>query len=429
MSDLEEKGTETDPVLKRPELWVGPDTPPKGDARYPDQWQERVGAFATVVGKDLDGVTNLLKEYVGEPSDPQALELLSSITDTPEVELMSVLNALNIPPAKLRKNLLILRGPQEQAKLTPYTETVYTASSLLPTPPHDDQGLLELLRAGGVQKVGSTDLLAAVRAMVYDRIGVYDIPKIFTDKMDQYAKSTTGPCPPEYYTILKLVKKREYGDILFPFEVDGRFLSEPRKAEFLQKTKRLWEFLKRTHELFIGWVQSAKESTTLDLTSIVAFAAGQQNSDMALFGSMPRTTLFRDRAMAFHDEVSLVFSGTGQPVARGLAYESTEIRKILADIRVPSAMGYVNHELMLRDLGIAVPADLPNLERNVAQYALALADLDKISPALEMKYLAEMYRVGGDINWDFFTEDRGYKIADAATVPPRQKQTVAPTRY
>ena len=115
----------------------------------------------------------------------------------------------------------------------------------------------------------------------------------------------------------------------------------------------------------------------------------------------PDTSGLRDAAEGVINNINRVFAGTGIPVARALAYDAQEIKKILADDRLPSMLGAANREQMLKMLKTNVSADYVRLERNVTKYILSVMEYQNISSGQsEYAYLGAMLQLGISIPWD-----------------------------
>ncbi|MBU1180356.1 hypothetical protein KJ885_05410 [Patescibacteria group bacterium] len=367
----------------------------------PAGWQERVGAFADKVGKPLDEVTKALKDLVGEPGD-DALECLADGENCPDSDLMEALGELNIPKAKLRKNLAVLRGPRPE---TPVVETNTVsahraAMAILPDLP-DTESFLAALRTGGVCKIDRTVVYSAVKTGLAARFGLYDLPKLLLDAIEQHAESLDEPCGDIFYTVEKLVHQRVYADVLGG--VSGRVVSEKRKNQLIQRLDtHLWQALYGFHQEVKNW-QEMWQAGSANPGMLVHMFLAQHTPGMQLPPGMmapPETVQLQDAALSVNDMINKAFSGAGVPVAKAMAVEAQKVVDLLNTEGLPGAIGAPNREQMLKMLKTAVTADYERLERNLAKYALAVMEFPKVSAESEYVYLSAMIQLGLAIPWD-----------------------------
>ena len=169
-------------------------------------WSIRIGAFATAVGVPADDVEKAFASLVGEPGD-EALIILSDKTAVPDEDIKNALAEFKIPSGKLNIHLPKLRDekPVEEKTETVSSGTT-TTLSILPTVP-DEQSFLEMLKTGGTLKVGTTEVLSAIKAALAQTVGLYKIPEKILDKMEAFAIAQEEPCGEAFYSMQKLKKK------------------------------------------------------------------------------------------------------------------------------------------------------------------------------------------------------------------------------
>jgi hypothetical protein len=392
-------------------------------ADWKEEWDKRIGEFAGKINKTQAEVEEALKEIVGEPSE-DALELLSDPSSATDEEVKAGIAALKIPIAVFRKNLGILRGPKPEPTLTDTKLAdghVGVATDILPTVP-DDDSFLSLLKTGGELKIGKTEVISATRAALANRVGLYDLPDKISGAMERYAEGLDEPCPSAYYEIQKLITRRTYGDILKALDLEGAMrMNQRRKDELLKKLESgFWESIVSFHVQVKGWQEQWMSGAANPGMMVTMMAAAMSSGGVGMPPGMlqpPDTSGLRDSAEGVINSINRVFAGTGIPVARALAYDAQEIKKILADDRLPSMVGAANRDQMLKMLSTSVSADYVRLERNVVKYILSVMEYPNIpSGQSEYQYLAAMLQLGISIPWD--TLIRGAQISEK----PKKKE-------
>lgn len=368
---------------------------------YPEVWKERVGKFADSVKKSITDVTNALREQVGEPGE-DALSALADEKALPSEEIVAALGSLNIPKAILRKNIHLLRGAIKQAPESQATTGIST-TDVLPSVP-DDGSFLEMLKVGGVLKIGPTEIISATKAALAARVGLYKLPDKLADAMERQADQLDEPAPESYYELLNMLTRRSYAEVLSVLNIKGQYVSEARKKALLNRLEGgLWQSLKDFHNQLLAWQDAWMKGAANPAAMMAAFsvmAGGGAGMPPGML-QPPDTSPVRDAAESVINQINKVFAGPGIPVSRALAYDALQIKKVLEDDRLPGAVGAANREQMLKMLGVDVAADYVRLERNVTKYIMAIMELPKVtSGQSELAYLTAMITLGVSIPWD-----------------------------
>ena len=103
--------------------------------------------------------------------------------------------------------------------------------ALLPTVPNDESWL-DALKSGGVLKVNESSYIAAIRATLADKAGLYNVPDTLARAMEKYADETEEQVDPTFYTLRKSLTRRAYGDIFAAIDgLDGTFITEKRRKD------------------------------------------------------------------------------------------------------------------------------------------------------------------------------------------------------
>jgi hypothetical protein len=311
------------------------------------------------------------------------------------------LAGLKIPSGKINMHLAKLRGaPKVVASVAP-TSSAMQVLSILPAVP-DADSFLEMLKTGGVLKVETTEVLAAVKAALAKRVGLYGLPEIIMEKMEEFAEAQEEPCGEAFFAMQRLLTEKKYGDVLSALKVPGSYVSERRKNDFfLRLDAKLWPALASFQRSLTEWNQAWMNGATNPAMMMMAMASSHSGGAMPP-GVMapPDTTPLRASGEEVVNEINRIFAGPGIPVARALAYDATRIMGILNDPALPSQVGAGTKDQMLKELGVSVGADIVRTEQSVTRYCLAIMSLPKVTADAELAYVIALTQLGATIPWD-----------------------------
>lgn len=363
---------------------------------------DRISAFASLVGKNSDDVRNALTPVIGEGHD--ALEILADPASVSNDDLVEVLVKAGpkIPLGVFRKHLSALRGAAPAAPVAAAGATPAALNfSILPPVP-DEPSFIASLKVGGTLKIGPTDVISAVKAAHALQVGLFGLPSILKTKMEEFALNQDQPCGPDFYEIQTLLAQKRYGVILSAIGVSGKFVSAKRKAQFFERLhQKLWPALKSFNAQLTAWQQAWMTGMSNPGLMVMAMAAGTSGGVMPP-GVMapPDTSNLRASAEEVINEINRVFAGPGIPVARALAFDASRIMEILNKPTLPTQVGATSKDQMLKDLGLSVGAEVVRMEQSIIRYALAIMSLADVPADAEVSYLGAMLQLGLTIPWD-----------------------------
>lgn len=368
-------------------------------------WGERIGAFAAKVGKTPKEITDALTGLVGEPSDA-AVEVLSNENSVPVEDLIEVL--VGVPKALVKHNAYILRGVDPAAVAA--AEAASTAGSMgtftdiLPVVP-DDVSFVAMLKTGGELKVGTTEIVSAMKAALAKGAKLYDLPKLLLETIEVTAEANDEPVPEVFNKVQKMITQKNYADVLAAIGYSGSFVTQARKTKLFRKLDEgLWPALVSFYKALLAWQESwqaGAANPAMMNAAMIALATGNRGAMPPTMMQPPDTSIVQDAAETLVDKVNRVFSGTGIPVARAVAYEATQVKEILETDGLVQATGNVNKEQMLKRLGVEVTADYVRLETNICKFVLGAMNLPKVAAGeTELNYLVAMIQLGAAIPWD-----------------------------
>lgn len=284
-----------------------------------------------------------------------------------------------------------------------------TGSSLLPSIP-DDSSFLEALKIGGELKVGTTEIISAIKATLAKKVGLFEIPSKLAEKMEAFAETCEEPVGKEFLEVRNMVIERSYAEVMSVLGIKGSFVTEGRKNSFLSKLESsLWVEVKSFYEMLSNWNRTWGETSnnpTILAHQIALLMGGSTGGVAPAMMQPPDTSVLKDAAEALINVMNRVFSGYGIPIARALAYEAQRIKTILENDRLPSMIGAGTREMMLKMLETDVASDYVRLERNLVQFIVAVMEYPKITPNTEILYLSEMLKLGSAIDFNKLNRDQ-----------------------
>ena len=307
--------------------------------------------------------------------------------------------------AKARKLVAELKNtskPAAPAVAAAETRAIQSQfEALLPSIP-TDESWLNALKTGGILKVDESSYIAAIRAALADRAGLYNVPDALSKAMEKYADETEEQVDPTFYALRKSLTRRAYGDIFAAIDgLDGTFITDARRKEFLSRIRdTLWPAIAESYRTLDGWYQTWRASFS-DPSMLIAAIGGGFSGGAAGMSMItpPDTAQLHDAGDTLVDSTNRVFRGTGVQVAAAMAYDANTIRNTLEDPRLPSMVGVKNREMMLKKIGASVSSNYIRLEQNLVKYVLAFAKHDTVTSDVEVNYFVALWQLGTQINW------------------------------
>jgi len=272
---------------------------------------------------------------------------------------------------------------------------------VLPAVP-DDESWVKALRAGGVLKVEPSTVIAAVRATLAQKAGLFTLPKLIVKAMEAYTDETEEQVPAEYHKMRKRLTRTEYGDLFSAIEgMDGAYVTQTRKDELLSRIDQdLWPAIVSFNEQLQGWQQAWMSGASNPMAMMAMLAGGTRAMPPGMI-TPPDTGVLRDSAEAVNDQINRVFRGTGVQIAAALAFEAKGIKEAIQLPGLPAMIGVANREQMLKKLGVSVPATYPRLEANLTQFVLGIMSAgDQPAGEEELRYFGALFMLGSQIDWN-----------------------------
>ena len=366
---------------------------------------ETEAAKAPVVAND---VRTKLAEYGADEATIDKVVNDFGVEDIDDLTSLEVadLTGAGMKLAKARKLVAELKNtskPAAPAVAAAETRAIQSQfEALLPSIP-TDESWLNALKTGGILKVDESSYIAAIRAALADRAGLYNVPDALSKAMEKYADETEEQVDPTFYALRKSLTRRAYGDIFAAIDgLDGTFITDARRKEFLSRIREtLWPAIAESYHALDGWYQTWRASFS-DPSMLIAAIGGGFSGGAAGMSMItpPDTAQLHDAGDTLVDSINRVFRGTGVQVAAAMAYDANTIRNTLEDPRLPSMVGVKNREMMLKKIGASVSSNYIRLEQNLVKYVLAFAKHDTVTSDVEVNYFVALWQLGTQINWN-----------------------------
>lgn len=378
----------------------------ENDKNVTTNQEQTVAPVVAATNPELDAVRAKLKEY---GADSAATDKIINDLGVENVEDLSTLEVTDLTTAgiklvKARKLLAEFSAPAQVAAPTVAAENrtisqVQQFEALLPPVPNEDSWL-NALKAGGVLKVDESSYIAAIRAALADRAGLYDVPAALAQAMERYADETEEQVDPVFYSLRKSLTRRSYADIFAAIDgLDGSFITEGRRKEFLDRIRNtLWPAIAESYQVLDGWYQTWRASFS-DPSMLIAAINGGLSGGAGMGMVPPDTARLHDAADTLVNSINRVFRGTGVQVAAAMAYDASTIRNTLDKPGLPAMVGVKNRELMLKKIHANVSSNYVRLEQNLVKYVLGFTKHDAVTSDVEVQYFAALWQLGTQINW------------------------------
>ncbi|MEK9152034.1 MAG: hypothetical protein AAB692_01580, partial [Patescibacteria group bacterium] len=316
--------------------------------------------------------------------------------------------SFGVPKIQARKLVEQFKPAPEPAKPA-VALPQFTAGTALPQVP-DDESFLKALLEGGVLKPQAMDVVAAIRIKLADQIGVYDIEDTIMEAIEKHSGETDEPCPEVFYDLENRKASKEHAALLKALGASGRFATQRRRKELLAKLDSVWDILKDFQGQLNSWQQSWMEQASGPAaltTMMTAMMGGGPALAAAGLNQVPDTSPVIDAATGVINKLNKVFSGTGIPVARALAAEAVELRRLLEKPELPVAVGAASRDEMVKKLGLGVTADMVRTEKSLSQYTLAVLNVPTTPTDQLPMYITALKQVGATIPWDALRAGKG----------------------
>jgi len=329
------------------------------------------------------------------------------VEDLAEIQVED-LTALGMKPIPAKKLVAAFN------KVTPAATTASAAPGAFGAMPFDDilpsvpseESWLAALKTGGVLKVDQSTVISAVRAALGQRVGLFSALDKIVERMEQFSDANEEPVSPEFFKLRRELTRKSYGDIFDAIPgLDGTYVTEGRKKQLFQRIDSIfWPAVIGFHGQLKSWQEAWVQGSANPAMMMNAFmmAAGGGGGVMPP-GMMapPETGVLRDNADAVADAVNKVFAGSGAQIAAAIGYDASRIKTVLDNSMLPALTGFANRDQMIRQLGLAVNATYPRMEKNLTRFVLGVLQVkDQPDGPEGLRYFGGLFMLGAQIPWD-----------------------------
>ena len=303
-------------------------------------------------------------------------------------------------PARKLLDLLKKREPAPEpveppkAAPAPAMAPIFSPSEILPDLPTDD-AWLDALKTGGVLKVEDATYIAAVRAALADKAGLYDVPGKLVTAMEKFAEDTDEQVSRSYFDLKTKLTRRSYADIFSAVPgLTGDYVTKERRKRILGRIRET--LLPAIYKSFValnGWYTSWQSQLANPTAFLAAMSGG-----LGMVNA-PDFSIVHDAGDTLIDGINKTFRGDGVPVTAALAYDAMEIVKILDDTTLPSQIGAINKEQMLKKIDINVTSNYARLEKSLVLYVLSFVKHTNATTDRATQYFGALWQLGNSIDW------------------------------
>jgi hypothetical protein len=219
--------------------------------------------------------------------------------------------------------------------------------------------------------------------------------------MEVFAEKQEEPVGASYIEIQKLLAQKRYGDVFSAMGLDGKFMSEAKKKEFLVKVNAtLWKSMGDFHSQLLAWQETWMKGMNPSFMFVLAAGKSTGSELPPNLMTPPDTAPIIAKGEEFINSVNKIFSGLGIPVARALAFDATRILGILKNENLPAQIGLTTKDQMLKELGVNIGSDIVRGEQSLSRYALGVMSLPTVPADAEIQYFSALLQLGQSIPWD-----------------------------
>ena len=275
---------------------------------------------------------------------------------------------------------------------------------ILPAIP-DDGNWLDALKVGGVLKPDQSTVIAAIRAALAQKVGLFDVPAKLNHEMEKFADENDEPIDPVFFKLRHQITQRTYADVFEAIPgLDGSFITDARKHKLFERMRdALWPTVELSYTQLKAWQDNWLQGASNPSIMMMTLAGGSSALPPGLM-SPPDTGVLRDCSDDINKAINAAFKGAGAQVASALAYDANQIRKTLEDPRLPMLVGAANRDQMIKKLGVSVSANYARQEQNIVKYVLGFMQAKDIAADGEAAYFSALCMLGSQIDWKILSQ-------------------------
>ena len=283
---------------------------------------------------------------------------VNSPEDFAELERGDLIGA-GLNPVQANK---LMKGAQNAAITAMPSASAVSMDAILPAIP-DEGHWLNALKVGGVLKPDQSTVIAAIRAALAEKVGLFDVPIKLLREMERFADENDEPVDPTFFTLRQQVTQRDYAELFEAIPgLDGTFVTDARKQQLFERIRTfLWPAVEAGFTQLKSWQDNWLQGASNPTMLMMAMSKGGESLPPGIMAP-PDTGVLHDCGDDINNAINAAFKGTGSQIAAALAYDANEIRKTLEDPRMPMLIGTTSREQMIKKLGVSVSANYARQE-------------------------------------------------------------------
>ncbi len=278
-------------------------------------------------------------------------------------------------------------------------------------PPRGRKGksFLTGLSVESVAKIDADTVGVGIEVALAAQFGLFDVPKVLLGMMDDFVSNRMEEAaPPAYYELERDVARQDNGAVLAVLKVDGRFVSQASKTEFLGRIAHVWGPVREFNKLLDGWVNTYNQAAGNPAAMMAAISAIGSGRRTVMATAIPNTSGLHGSAQLVTRAINRAFSGKAIPAALALGYDAERITEYLTNPDIVRYTGCTNREELAQELtrrldGNAVPTEFQSIEDALEQFILTVYNFERYSAkgtAQEADVILSLWQIGQGLPWD-----------------------------
>lgn len=269
----------------------------------------------------------------------------------------------------------------------------------------DDDAMMAALRQQGVLQFDQLTYLAAIRALVATKYGVYNGIMNLQQLLLDFAVKNLRPAPIEYYKLKALEIRRQMGHVFAIIKIP-EFTYSDLPVYATNKEARI--LIGKIDSIMIPALVEAKDEVLkwYDLLSrqsqdtfFVNHNMGRQTG-IASLQAYPKVDGMLEAGKKLRVAINAALAGDEMPHAIALFREYKDFIKILDNPELPSHVGAVDRDNVLKMLGFDAKAALLRSEGCLAKFMVCMIQVEELSKQDESVFFQLMHNLIQQIDWE-----------------------------
>ena len=243
------------------------------------------------------------------------------------------------------------------------------------------------------QRIQPLTVVTGIKASMADVYGYFQLPKKMMVMLRQASEAVGLGVPDLYFELQNLTQARRYGTLVAWMKGKGSACTITERNRFLLKMhEQFWNGLDTFYNELNAWKKGRRDSLDVGESMAAAMSGETQIYD---------ATLVRNAALALGDMINRTFAGTGVYAATALALDNDLLQKVIEEMDFRQ-FGVQSREMLLANLGCAVPAEIVAAENTISKFIWNAMDIKNqaAGSADEQRFLVELDALGTSRPWN-----------------------------